>query len=165
MKLPPNAKEFGYLQSGTGTEAVTTPAASITRVGKGSIAATYFTFSRNYQDTQDSTARRFLEDLVHEVFPAPLVEVAGSHDVEVVVNRKGKKLSINLINTAGPHRTEPIIDTIPEVGPLAITIRQKAKASRLHLEPSGQSLSFEQKDGIIRVVVPKLAIHEVLLVD
>ena len=165
VKLPPNAKEFGYLQSGSGTEAVTTPAASITRVGKGSIAATYFTFSRNYQDTQDSTARRFLEDLVHEVFPAPLVEVAGSNDVEVVVNRKGKKLSINLINTAGPHRTEPIIDTIPEVGPLAITIRQKAKASRLHLEPSGQSLSFEQKDGIIRVVVPKLAIHEVLVVE
>ncbi len=163
--LPSNARAFGTLRTSTEADSSSSPAASIARLGRGTIAATYFTFSQNYLETHDEAARQFLHDLVRELVPTPLVEVAGSKDVEVVVNRKGKKLSINLVNTAGPHRTEPIIDALPEVGPLTVSIRQRAKPTTLRLEPAGQNLPFDFQDGMIRVTVPRLAIHEVLVVD
>ncbi|MDO8685708.1 MAG: hypothetical protein Q7J78_03450 [Clostridiales bacterium] len=35
-----------------------------------------------------------------ELFPDPMVEVTGSHYVDVTVNRKEGKLAVNLLNTA-----------------------------------------------------------------
>lgn len=163
--LPSSARAFGTLRTAAEADSSSSPAASIARLGRGTIAATYFTFSQSYLETHDEAARQFLHDLVRELVPTPLVEVAGSKDVEVVVNRQGKKLSINLVNTAGPHRTEPIIDALPEVGPLTVSIRQRAKPTNLRLEPAGQNLPFDYQDGMIRVTVPRLAIHEVLVVD
>jgi hypothetical protein len=163
--LPAGATAFGSLQAESDTNAPSSPAASIAHLGRGTIAATYFTFSQAYLETHDDTARQFLQDLVRELVPTPLVEVTGSKDVDVVVNRMGKKLSINLVNTGGPHRTEPIIDTISEVGPLTVSIRQKSKPGGLRLEPAGLTLPFDYQAGVVRVTVPKLAIHEVLVVE
>ena len=104
------------------------PAASIARLGKGRIAATYFSFSQGYLDSHSPQSRQFLAELAAELFPEPLVQVTGSADVDVVVNRIGGKLAVNLVNTSGPHRTEPIIESISPVGPLRVVIRQRIQA-------------------------------------
>ncbi len=163
--LPASATAFGSLRRAADTNSLAFPAASVARLGKGQIAATYFNFSQNYMETHDEVARRFLQDLVKSMFPAPMVEITGSGSVDVTVNRVGKQLRVNLVNTGGPHRTEPIIDTIPEIGPLNVNIRQKSKPSRIRLEPAGQNLTFDYQAGVVRLTVPKLAIHEVLVVD
>jgi len=53
-------------------------------------------------------ARRFLNSLVRQVFPKPLVEVTGSAAVDVVVNRVNGELAVNLVNTAGPHADKQV---------------------------------------------------------
>jgi hypothetical protein len=74
------------------------------------------------------------------------------------------KLLVHLVNTAGPHRTQSILDSIPPVGPLTVTIRQPAKPANVTLEPSGRSLDFEYRDGRVRLTVPQVAIHEIVVV-
>jgi hypothetical protein len=151
----------------TSTEAgpLSLPAASISQCGRGRIAAVYFPFGQGYVDAQNDLMRRFLNDLARELFPKPMVEVKGSRDVDVVVNRLGDRLAVNLINTAGPHRTEPILDSIPHIGPLGVTIRQTAKPTKVTLEPAGIPLVFEHRDGEIRLTVPRVDIHEVIIVE
>ncbi len=141
------------------------PAATITEFGRGNIAAVYFAFGQRYATARNEPSRQFLNDLVRQLFPKPLVEVRGSPDVDVVVNRQGGKLAVNLVNTAGPHQREPILDSIPPVGPLDVTIRQTAKPARVMLEPAGTPLSFEHRDGEIHLVVPRVDIHEVIVVE
>jgi hypothetical protein len=141
------------------------PAASITDFGRGKVAAVSFAFGQRYATAPSESSRRFLNDLVRQLFPKPMVEVKGSADVDVVVNRLGGTLAVNLVNTAGPHRQEPILDAIPPVGPLEVTIRQAVKPTKIRREPAGVSLPFEHRDGEIHLVVPRVDIHEVIVVE
>jgi len=165
VKLGAKAAPFGRLHQTKDVASASQPAASIARLGRGRIAAVYFAFGQDYREAPTQVARRFLNDLVRQLFPAPLVEVAGSSDVDVCVARNHGKLLVNLVNTAGPHRTQSILDSIPPVGPLTVTIRQPAKPAKVTLEPAGQPLAFEYRDGLLRLTVPQVAIHEVVSVQ
>ncbi len=166
-KLESRAQIFGQLHAANDAASAAQPAASIASLGKGKIAATYFSFSRGYLGNHSPISRAFLNDLVRQLFPAPLVEVKGSSNVDVSVNRIRGRLAVNLVNTAGPHAdvNAPIHDTIPPVGPLEITIRTSKKPAAVTIEPGGQSLPFEYQDGKARMTLPKLEIHSVIVVD
>ncbi len=118
VELGSSATPFGTLRQSNDADSASQPAASITQLGRGKIAATYFTFGQSYHRDPDELARRFLNDLARRLFPDPMVEVTGSSDVDVCVARNHGKLLVNLVNTAGPHRTKSILESIPAVGPL-----------------------------------------------
>jgi hypothetical protein len=110
-------------------------------------------------------SRGSLSELPRRLFPEPMVRVTGSHDVDVCIARNHGKLLVNLVNTSGPHRTQSIIESIPPVGPLAVTIRHATKPAKVTLEPSGQPLAYTYHDGKIQLTVPEVAIHEVIVVE
>lgn len=143
------------------------PAASIAKLGKGKIAATYINLGERYTNGKTATSRKFLKALVDELFPKPLVEVTGSQDVQVVVNRLNGKLSINLVNMAGPHADANVYtyDAIPPVGPLAVSVRMDKAPKKVTLQPSGKVLRATYTQGKAIVVIPRLEIHEVVVVE
>jgi hypothetical protein len=149
VQLGPQAKPYGELRASADPNSPPRPAASITALGRGQIAATYFTFGQGYLSTGSQSARQFLNGLVRQLFPKPLVQVEGSSDVDVSVNRSGGRLAVNLVNTAGPHadRKTPVFETIPLVGPLEITIRLAKAPEHVTVEPGGQPLTFEPRIG------------------
>jgi hypothetical protein len=167
VRLTPKAQPLGQLHAARDVSSPAQPAASIARLGQGSIAATYFAFSQGYIADRSETARAFLNDLARRLFPNPLVEVKGASDVDVSVNRTAGRLAVNLVNTAGPHADagNPIIESIPAVGPLEISIRASGKPARVTIEPGGQALPFVYRDGQIRLALPRLEIHSVIVVD
>jgi hypothetical protein len=165
VRLGSKAQIFGRLHSTNDLNSPSQPAALIAVLGKGKIAATYFAFSQGYLATRSEGARDFLNDVSRQLFPTPMVEVTGSHDVDVVVNRSAGKLAINLVNTAGPHQTEPILDSIAPVGPLAVTIRQSTTPAKVTLQPGGKPLAFNYANGAVHVTVPHLEIHSVVVVE
>ena len=146
-------------------DGTTSPAACVRALGRGKIAATAFTFGQGYAQTRDAVMRRFLNELAKELFPNPMVEVKGSSDVDVVVGRQGQRLTVSLINTSGPHQSAPVIDEVSPVGPINLTIRQAARPAKVTLEPAGISLPFEYANGAIRVTVPRVEIHEIVVVE
>ena len=81
------------------------------------------------------------------------------------VARNHDKLLVNLVNTTGPHRTQSILKSIPPVGPLTVTIRQSAKPAQVTLEPAGQAVPFEYHDGLLRLTIPQVPIHEIVVVE
>ena len=165
MTLDAKAQPFGRLFSTNVLNSPSQPAASVTPLGRGKIAATYFTFGRNYLSDRSDLKRQFLQDLCRQLFPNPLVEVTGSRDVDVVVNRIQGKLAVNLINTAGPHQSEPILESVPPLGPLTVTVRQPAAPIRVSLEPGHQALDFEYRNGLIQVRLPRLEVHDIVVIE
>ena len=165
VRLGPGVQPFGRIRATKHAGSGQAPAASITSSGRGRIAATYFNFSEGYLKAENELARRFLSDLVRELFPRPLVEVKGSPHVDVSVIRKGGKLLVNLVNTAGPHREAGVLTRIPPVGPLTVIIRQDSRPAGVVLEPSGKPLAFDFTDGKVRVTVPNVSIHEVIVIS
>jgi len=167
LKLGARAKAFGRLHAANDLNSAAQPASSIASVGKGKIAATYFSFSRGYLNQRSPRMRAFLNDLTRQLFPAPMVEVTGSTDVEVSVNRLQGKLAVNLVNTSGAHwdTKKPLIDAIEPVGPLAISLRLAKKPAQVTLQPEGKALAFEYQDGVAHLTVPRLEIHSVFVVE
>jgi hypothetical protein len=143
------------------------PAGSVTTYGQGKIGAVYFSFGENYLEGASFVARDFLNRLVRELFPGPMVEVTGSHYVDVIVNRIDGQLAVNLVNTAGPHADGNVcaFDDIPAVGPLDITIRHGTKPHRVRLEPGAREVRYGFRDGKITLTLPRLEIHDVVVVD
>jgi hypothetical protein len=164
-KLGARSTPLGGLQEPNETGASLHAAASISELGRGRITALYFTFGQDYVKTHNDLARQFLNDLARQLFPTPMVQVKGSSDVDVVVNRLDGKLTVNLVNVAGPHQHEPILDYIPPIGPLDVTIRQATKPAKVTLEPAGAQLPFEHRNGEIHLTVPRVDIHEVIVVE
>ncbi|MDO8335618.1 MAG: hypothetical protein Q7T74_02430, partial [Candidatus Saccharibacteria bacterium] len=97
----------------------------------------------------------------------PLVEVQGSHNVDVIVSRLKGKLAINLVNTSGPHSNPrtTTFDEIPIVGPLTVSIRSPQKPKEVKLEPNGGSIPYKFSNGKIEVVLQKLDIHNIVVVE
>jgi hypothetical protein len=158
-------EELGETPPAATTAGATGSAVSkIIALGRGRIAASYAAFGQAYLKEPNETARAFLSGLVWELFPAPMVEVTGSHEVDVCVARNHGKLLVHLVNTAGPHRTQPIIDSIPSVGPLAVRIRQPRKPAGVTLEPAGRPLAYYYRGGKIELTVSRLAIHDIIVV-
>lgn len=141
--------------------------ATITRYGEGRIATVYFNFGQRYLDAATAVARDYLASLARELFPEPIVEVTGSHYVDVTTNRIDGKLAINLINTAGPHADKKvrIFDDIPQVGPLTVTIRTPKKPNKVTLQPANRALNYNYSAGKINLTLPYLQIHDIIVVE
>lgn len=167
VKLESKAQPFGQLHMANDINSAAEPAASITPLGKGKIAATYFSFSRGYLHDRSPKARAFINDLARQLFSTPLVQVTGSPFVDISVNRLHGHLSINLVNTSGPHTDmkKPLIESIDPVGPLEIRLRSAQKPARVTLEPGDQPLDFTFQDGQAQFTVPNLDIHSVIVVE
>lgn len=165
VKLDAKAKAYGKLYQSNSLSSASQLAASITKLGKGKIAATYFTMGRAYDEIPNDDARQFLNNIVRELFPIPLVEVIGTHDVDVCVMRNHGKLMVNLINTSGNHRTQPIIESISPTAEFTVSIRMEKKPAKITLEPSGKVLAYEYSLGKAIIKVPPIEIHEVIVVS
>jgi hypothetical protein len=166
-KLAASARPFGQLHATADENSPAQPAGSLATLGKGRLAATYFSFSQGYLESRPEALRQYLGALARELFPEPIVQVKGSPDVDVAVNRLGGRLAVNLVNTAGPHANieQPIRDAIPAVGPLEIEIRAAAKPARVTLEPGARKLDFQYAEGKARLTIPRLEIHDIIVVE
>jgi len=161
VALAKGTEEFGLVSANGALQ----PAAFIAAFGRGKIAAISFSIGQAYLEGRPELLRRFLSDLTRELFPQPMVEVKGSRDVDVCVARNRGKLLVNLVNTAGPHQTQSILETIPSVGPLDITIRINRKPAKVTLEPGARPLVFDYRAGQLWLTVPKVELHDIIVVE
>lgn len=136
----------------------------IVAYGRGKIACSSFS-GQTYLRERPESLRHSLNDLARQLFPKPMVEVKGSNEVDVCVARNHGKLLVNLVNAGGPHKTQSIIETISPIGPLDITLRLPRKPAVVTLEPGARPLSFDYRDGQLRLTVPKVEIHEIVAVQ
>ena len=167
VKPGPGVKVFGKLYPENDNKGPFEHAATIARHGKGMIAATYINFGERYCRAQTTVMRDFLHALVRKLFPKPIVQVTGSRHVDVVVNRKDGKLLVNLVNTAGPHADPDVhtFDEVPTLGPLEVSIRTVRIPKTVMLCPANKKLKFRCNAGHIHLTLPKLDLHEIIVIE
>ena len=114
-----------------------------------------------------ASANGALSAAIGRIFPEPLVEVSGSDHVDVSPRRLDGRLTVHLVNTAGPHANAPDegITSVPPVGPLTVAIRLDRAPKKITLEPEHRRLLVSWSNGRASVTVPRLDIYSVLTVD
>ncbi len=124
---------------------------------------------RPYLQARTATAQRLLDDLVRELLPKPMIEVHGPGAVEVVLNRQSGRLLAHLVNVSGPHEDESVytVATVDPLGPLEVVVRPGVdrKPLGVTLEPGGRKVAWKWRDGEVRAAVPRVDLHEILVLD
>ncbi len=166
-ELKNGAVPFGKIYLNNDIEGPYDIAASITQYGRGKIAAVYLNLGERYVNAGTSVSRDFLNALVSELFPDPIVDVTGSHYIDVTLNRKNGKLALNLVNPTGQHANDKmfVFDEIPPIGPLSVSIRSDKRPLKVTLEPGGKELYYNYINGKIVFTLPKLEIHDIIVVE
>jgi hypothetical protein len=167
VSLNTGMESIGKLYKTQDPRTVSEIAGSMVNYGKGKIASLFFDFGAQYFKGSSSVLRDYLNSIVRKLFPDPIIEVNGSHYVDVVVNNVNKKLAINLINISGPHNSNlvDVFDEIPPIGPLEVSIKYHTQPKKVTLEPEGKPLQFKYKGGKIKLIVSKVEIHEIIVVE
>ena len=165
-KLGTNARPYGRLFEENDSSGSYEPAGAVAHVGAGAIAGIFFDLGARYCIAATPTARNFLRSVVREVFPDPLVEIAGSSFVEVVLTQKHNSLIAHLINTAGQQGNSRIavFDEIPTIGPLEVRLRTVEAPKAVTLEPQTTRPECRYGDGMLTISVPSLEIHRMVVI-
>ena len=143
------------------------PAAVVAPLGRGRIAATLFSFSRGYLAGRSPLMRDYLDRLARDLFPDPMVRRTRGDSVDLCVTRVQGRLAVHLVNTSGAHWDiqRPLMDAIPPAGPVELAIRRENRPSKVTLEPGGQALAFEHRDGVVHLSVPRVDIHAIVVME
>jgi hypothetical protein len=158
---------FGRLHVDNDSVFPSVPAATIASLGEGRIGGVYFSFGERYMHGQTALTREFLGGLVKELFPNPMVEVRGSHNVDVVLNRKDGRLALNLVNTGGPHANRDVYtyDEVPPTGPLEVLLRLAVQPQKVELQPGDRAVEWRYHAGELRLELPGVAIHDIVWIE
>ncbi len=161
------AREMGMRHPTRDTRKDGMPAATLAKYGRGLIAAAYGPLPDIFFRSHAPALRTYIGEMIKALFPEPAVKVIGPPILDIALRTTGDgKLSVHLLNRAGlpyPDRFN-FSDTIPPVGPVTLEIKTK-KPGRVVLAPGNAELKWEWRDGVARIIVPKIEIHEVVVVE
>ena len=167
VELGAHARPFGKIYHADNTlDGESQVAASIRDFGKGKIAGIYLELGAIYIKDSAYIARDFLDGLVRELFPDPIIAVSGSRYVDVTLNRVKDQLCVNLVNTAGPHQDDRVnvFDDIPAVGPLNVSVVYPQPPQSVRLQPGDHAAEFQYKNGKILLTVNRLDFHDIVVI-
>jgi hypothetical protein len=138
------------------------------RLGEGSIVGIHGPVFRRYQQGHYPQLREFIAQLVARLEIAWLVTVDGPAWLELVVRRKAGRLLVNLINRgAGEtlHARRAIVEELPPVRDAGLTIRWESAPRSVSLVPEGCEATWRYDEGVVRVQVPQVEVHSVVVVS
>jgi hypothetical protein len=103
---------------------------------------------------------------VEQRVPVPTVRISGVPvgTVEVVTTRKDDAAVLHVINTSGPHATELVVDRIDPTGPVTVDWRRPAAPREVMLQPGSRPVDWAYSNGVLRVTVPRIDVHEIIVV-
>ena len=98
--------------------------------------------------------------------PQP-VEVDGPGILDVTVWRQHSSMTVHLVNLTNPMMMKgPLRETIA-AGPFTVRLRLPSgtRATRVQLLTAGTTVPADVANGVLRVMVPSVATHEVIAID
>jgi hypothetical protein len=148
-----------------------TPAVTLTKLGRGKIAAFFGPLGQAYFSTHTPWLRDFTGVLLDQLY-RPIVRVAGEGSVDLVLRTKNDRTAIHLVNnTAMPTSIAAgseqywHTDHIPPTAELALTVRCPVKPRAVRSEPGAKKLSFTWQSGELSIVVPSVHIHTAIVIE
>ncbi|MCX7598456.1 MAG: hypothetical protein N2512_06255 [Armatimonadetes bacterium] len=165
---PVEAKVIAHRWQTRDTRKESEPAATVTRLGRGRIAAVYGPVALAHFRTHHPGLRHFIGDIVASLFPEPRVEVDGPACVDVALRRAADgRLCVHLLNLAEAQRADRFLapDFIPTVGPIKVRLSLPYRPQKIRWQPDGGKVRWTWKRGVVEAEVPSLHIHGVLVVE
>lgn len=146
------------------------PAATLRTVGEGCVVAFHGPLFDTYVHNHNPRLRGVFGRVLAGLNIDWGLEVVGAPCLAVVARRHRGCLCVNLINRGAGERlsaARTVNEDIRPIREVAMALQCGEKPARVTLEPEGTELEFEwyEKDSRIRLTVPEIDIHSVVVVE
>ncbi len=165
---PTDADVIGRRYPTRDTRAGGEPAATVVRLGKGRIAAVYGPLAVSHFRTHHTAIRAFLASVMETVFTDPAVRIEGPPCVDIALRKTTDgRLSLHLLNRSNMQAADRYLTTdhVPSVGPISVSIKAAEKPARVRWLPGSGRLRWTWDKGWLKLTVPRLDIHGVVVVE
>ncbi len=141
-------------------------AATVSRLGKGSVAAIYGPLGAIFAATHAPAARQLARAVVSAVW-RPAVRVTAPPTVEIVLRRKSGRMMLHLLNATSMQVANDYlgVDYIPAAGPVEIAMSLPAKPRSVTLQPEGQQLAGTWRNGNWTGAVDRVQLHSIVVFE
>jgi Hypothetical glycosyl hydrolase 6/Beta-galactosidase trimerisation domain len=145
-----------------------TPGVFLRDLGKGRVVYFPWDIDRTFWDVLATDHLTLLKNAVSwgANEPAP-VEVAGPGVLDVTLFRQRASTTVHLVNLTNPMMMNgPLRETIP-AGPFTVRVRLSdgRRPSKVSLLTAGTTPAPRIDNDVLTVVVPSVAVHEVVAID
>lgn len=142
-------------------------AATVNSCGDGQIGAVFGPLGSVFINSHYPAVRKFLGNIMEELFPEPMVELNAPPCVDVSLRKKDGKLLIHLGNTAGMQTASKyaIVDFTPSIGPIEVTVNLDEEPEKVSLVPDDCDAGIQWSGGKIKVIIPKLETHSIVVIE
>ena len=122
---------------------------------------------RTYAQSGYAFYRRLVANCLDRLLPEPLLRAEGPTTLEATVTEQPGRRIVHLLHYI-PERRAPEVDIVEDVIPLynvKVAVRRDQRPRQVYLAPQRQNLSFDYTDGYVRVVVPAVNGHQMVVCE
>ena len=144
------------------------PAATLRKLGKGSIAAIYGPIATNYADYRYPRIRSFAGAVLRALVGPMPVELDAPAWVNMTVRQRPGQLIVHLVNTAPVNPLTPqgpYMEDLSTLGPITLRAWCARRPKAVSLAPDEGECNWKWRDGLLTVTLPSLHIHSAVVVD
>jgi hypothetical protein len=146
------------------------PAILLHRYGKGMAAYVGLPLLSVYYSTPTLPPRNILRNVMDLLLPPRqrLVEIRAPRSVEIhLMARPGQRI-LHLINFHAERQRGDrryTVEEIPPVRDIRCRVSLPGQPRRIRLQPSGRDLPWQEVEGGVRIAVPELHIHQMVVFE
>jgi hypothetical protein len=144
------------------------PGAIVRQVGKGRVVYLPGDIDRTFWETLNFDQARLLRNAVLWATdePSPLI-VVGKGILDVSVWTQQQSMTVHLVNLTNPMMMKgPIREIIPITAQhVSVRIPAGRKVKQVHLLVAGTKPDYIDENGLLKLEVPSIALHEVVAID
>lgn len=143
------------------------PAATLHRVGRGTVLYVPCDLFRDFQHNRYPLTREFVRQCLRRLAPGLGVKVRAPACVDVALRRLGRRTLVHLVNRASGIPNQPnngAIDEIPAAGPITVRIVCRRAPRRVRLAFEEGPVQWTWSRGVLRAVIPSVRIHAALVI-
>ena len=144
------------------------PAVTINEFGKGKAAYIAQDIFTAYNERPQWNLKNAFRNLIDMTLPEKLIEIDAPGMVEVVLNKKGSDLHVNLVNHYREKSLGNAISIAEKVIPvhnIQVKVKVEKKPRSVILVPEGKELDWKMVDGHVVFSVPKLHIYSIAVIE
>jgi len=137
-------------------------------LGTGAILAVHGPIFRNYGLGHYVTLRRYLGDLVGGLGISWAATVEAPAHLEMILRQKEGKLLVNLINRGAGETLSPnrlLVEELPPIENVVVRIARAQRPQSVSVVPADLKIDWSYQDGLVKVNVPRVEIHRVVVVE
>ncbi|MCY3020491.1 MAG: beta-galactosidase, partial [Planctomycetota bacterium] len=136
-------------------------------VRKGRVAYIAYPIFSAFANHGNYPCRLLVRNVLDLLLPEPLLRVEAPTSTETTVMRQGRRTIVHLLQYC-PERRTPGLDIVEDIVPLAdvpLSLKLARRPGKVYLAPSGRAVGFSYENGRVKVRVPEVRGHQMVVFE